>query len=102
MVRLISPYINEELNTISLNILTLPISKSPVRHRAQELSELLNNTDRIQEERKKARENKNKYSGVSSDQVRGGSLGPSSGGKYGGFGSQTVPNGGAESMYNSQ
>lgn len=56
----------------------------PVRNRAKELVELLNDTDKIRAERKKARQNRNKYQGVGSESLY------SSGGmgsRYGGFGS---------------
>lgn len=43
-----------------------------IRQRAKEITELLADSERIKEERKKARENRAKYAGVSSDQYRGG------------------------------
>ncbi|KAG1170906.1 hypothetical protein G6F70_007358 [Rhizopus microsporus] len=52
-----------------------------VRNRAKELVELLNNTDAIKEERKKAKKNRSKYTGVGSD---GGMMFASSGGYSGG------------------
>lgn len=53
-----------------------------VRNRSKELAEMLGDVDRIRAERKKARNNRNKFGGV-----EGGSLGGglSSGNKYGGF-----------------
>ncbi|KAJ3287606.1 Epsin-3, clathrin recruitment and traffic between the Golgi and endosome [Rhizoclosmatium sp. JEL0117] len=52
-----------------------------VRNRGNEIVVLLGDNDRIKEERKKARENRSKYTGVSSS---GGGFG-GSGNKYGGF-----------------
>lgn len=67
-----------------------------VRNRSKELSELLGDLDRVRQERKKAKQNKNKYSGVGNDAYSGsfsGSAGPSfksaSGSRYGGFGSDS-------------
>ncbi|PWN23665.1 ENTH-domain-containing protein [Microstroma glucosiphilum] len=61
-----------------------------VRNRAKELSELLSDVDRIRQERRKARANRQKYQGVSnSDFVPG-----SGGGRYGGFGSDSFNAGG--------
>jgi len=56
-----------------------------VRNRAKELSELLSDVERIRAERKKARNNKAKYTGVEG----GGGGGFSSSSRYGGFGSET-------------
>ena len=63
-----------------------------VRHRAQEIQELVNNEARVREERRKAAENKAKYSGYSASQMRtaaSGSSGASVGGasRMTGFGS---------------
>jgi epsin len=70
-----------------------------VRNRAKELVELLNNTDAIKEERKKAKKNRSKYTGVGSD---GGMMFASSGGyssgnyssnsQFEGFGSDSAQN----------
>lgn len=58
-----------------------------VRNRSKELTDLLSDVDRIRQERKKARATKNKYTGVEG----GAGLGPSSsGGRYGGFGSESA------------
>jgi epsin len=54
-----------------------------VRHRAQEIADLLNDTDRIKDERKRAKENRGKYKGVSADQMKYQGFGN----KSGGFGS---------------
>ncbi|CAK7262724.1 Epsin-3, clathrin recruitment and traffic between the Golgi and endosome [Sporothrix epigloea] len=59
-----------------------------VRNRAKELSELLGDVDRIRTERKKARANKGKYTGV------GSSMGNS---RFGGFGSDSGGFGGSSS-----
>ncbi|KAI0097903.1 hypothetical protein GGR51DRAFT_539555 [Nemania sp. FL0031] len=67
-----------------------------VRNRAKELAELLGDVERIRAERKKARTNKAKYTGV-----EGGSGGFSSGssGRYGGFGSESAGYGGSGGGY---
>lgn len=60
--------------------------------RAKEVIDLLGDDDKIREERKKAKENKTKYTGVSSAGVSSFS-GGSSGGRFGGFGSDSyAPN----------
>ncbi|POS74536.1 epsin-3 [Diaporthe helianthi] len=67
-----------------------------VRNRAKELTDLLGDVDRIRSERKKARANRAKYTGVEG----GGGLGFSSGGsssRYGGFGSESGGYGGGTS-----
>ncbi|THW06004.1 ENTH-domain-containing protein [Aureobasidium pullulans] len=63
-----------------------------VRNRSKELTELLSDVDRIRSERKKARQNKNKYSGVEGGAGLGGSMSTSSS-RYGGFGSESAPGG---------
>ncbi|KAI1105553.1 ENTH-domain-containing protein [Jackrogersella minutella] len=66
-----------------------------VRNRAKELAELLGDVDRIRTERKKARNNKAKYTGV-----EGGSMGGlSSSSRYGGFGSESSGYGGPPGGY---
>lgn len=62
-----------------------------VRNRAKELTELLSDVDRIRQERKKARANKQKYTGVegSASRIGGFSGSSGSGSRYGGFGSET-------------
>ncbi|KAG0169709.1 Epsin-3, clathrin recruitment and traffic between the Golgi and endosome [Apophysomyces sp. BC1034] len=59
-----------------------------IRNRAKELAELLSNTDLIKSERKKARVNRNKYTGVGSDTMYGMGSGVTSGGGNGGGGSR--------------
>lgn len=59
-----------------------------VRNRAKELTELLSDVERIRGERKKARANKAKYTGVEGGASGGFSSG--SGGRYGGFGSESA------------
>ncbi|KAH8905821.1 ENTH-domain-containing protein [Coniochaeta sp. PMI_546] len=61
-----------------------------VRNRAKELAELLSDVERIRNERKKARANKAKYTGVEG----GGGGGFSSSSRYGGFGSESGGYGG--------
>lgn len=63
-----------------------------VRNRAKELSELLGDVERIRGERKKARSNKAKYTGVEGG--GGGGFSNSSSGRYGGFGSESASYGG--------
>ncbi|EMR64610.1 putative epsin-3 protein [Eutypa lata UCREL1] len=65
-----------------------------VRNRAKELAELLGDVERIRSERKKARTNKAKYTGV-----EGGSSGFSSSSRYGGFGSESGGYGGGSTAY---
>ncbi|KAI0000233.1 ENTH-domain-containing protein [Xylariaceae sp. FL0662B] len=66
-----------------------------VRNRAKELAELLGDVDRIRSERKKARANKAKYTGV-----EGGTMaGFSSSSRYSGFGSESGGFGGPSSGY---
>lgn len=60
-----------------------------VRNRSKELAELLGDVDRIRQERKKARQTRNKYSGVEGGAGLGMSSGGSSG-QYGGFGSESA------------
>lgn len=62
-----------------------------VRNRSKELTELLGDVDRIRQERKKARANRNKFGGVEGGDMSGGL---SSGSKYGGFGSESAGYGG--------
>ncbi|KAI9202534.1 uncharacterized protein BJ171DRAFT_600800 [Polychytrium aggregatum] len=68
-----------------------------VRNRAKEIAELLSDTQRIQDERRKAKENRNKYKGVEggSGFSSGFSSGPSfssGGSRYGLFGSDSYSN----------
>jgi epsin len=68
-----------------------------VRNRAKELAELLSDVDKIRAERKKARQTKNKYIGVEGGLSGGFSNTPgsrSSGGRFGGFGSESADFGG--------
>ncbi|KAI9357543.1 hypothetical protein BD770DRAFT_420123 [Pilaira anomala] len=62
-----------------------------VRSRAKELAELLGDVDAIKAERKKAKKNRNKYTGVGSDGGMGGFAGGAgmSSGRYEGFGSES-------------
>ncbi|KAI8882989.1 ENTH-domain-containing protein [Backusella circina FSU 941] len=61
-----------------------------IRNRAQEIVDLLSNTDKIRTERKLAKKNRSKYTGVSSEANRyaSGSGGMGSGGSSGGGGSR--------------
>ncbi|KAF9994764.1 Epsin-3, clathrin recruitment and traffic between the Golgi and endosome [Entomortierella chlamydospora] len=62
-----------------------------VRNRAKEFAEMLSSVDRIKEERKRAKANRNKY--VGSEGSGGGFAG--TGSKYGGFGSDSYFDGGS-------
>ncbi|CAO3619578.1 unnamed protein product [Cunninghamella echinulata] len=67
-----------------------------IRNRAKELADLLSSTEKIKAERKKAKQNRNKYTGVGSESVHGGLSsggGFSSGGgsRFTGFGSDSLP-----------
>ncbi|KAJ3391543.1 Epsin-3, clathrin recruitment and traffic between the Golgi and endosome [Lobulomyces angularis] len=70
-----------------------------VRNRAKEITELLADNDKIREERKKAKENRAKYTGTASNPMStsGMSFGGSSNGfganRYGGFGSDSMRSG---------
>lgn len=68
-----------------------------VRNRAKELAELLGDVERIRAERKKARANKAKYTGVEGGSMGGGFSGGSS--RYGGFGSESGGFGGPSAGY---
>lgn len=61
-----------------------------VRHRAKEIIELVNDDTRLKDERQKALVNRNKYTGVSSQESRYGGFGSDSANKYSGFGSDSV------------
>ncbi|KAI0020783.1 ENTH-domain-containing protein [Xylariomycetidae sp. FL0641] len=65
-----------------------------VRNRAKELAELLSDVDRIRAERKKARANKAKYTGV-----EGGAMGGFSSSRFGGYGSESASYGGPSGGY---
>lgn len=66
-----------------------------VRNRAKEFAEMLGSVDRIKDERKKAKANRNKFvgseggGGIGSGGSGGGSGFAGSGSKYGGFGSDS-------------
>ncbi|KAI8099829.1 uncharacterized protein BX664DRAFT_363580 [Halteromyces radiatus] len=68
-----------------------------IRNRAKELADLLSDIDRIKAERKKARQNRNKYTGVGSESTSfgmgsgGGGFSSSSGSRFTGFGSDSLP-----------
>ncbi|KAK3951426.1 epsin-3 [Pseudoneurospora amorphoporcata] len=66
-----------------------------VRNRAKELTELLGDVERIRAERKKARANKGKFTGISG----GMSFSSGSSGRYGGFGNTSSGGGGSSSTY---
>ncbi|KAI9472692.1 ENTH-domain-containing protein [Coemansia mojavensis] len=74
-----------------------------VRHRSKELVDLVNDNERLREERKKAKENRNKYSGFSGgarmDGFGNSSMGSSSGNRSAGFGSTGFGSGGFGSRY---
>lgn len=76
-----------------------------VRNRSKELADLLSDLDRVRQERKKAKTNKNKYGGVGNDGMAFGgggggmSFNSASGSRYGGFGSDSF-NGEWTSVHN--
>jgi epsin len=57
-----------------------------VRNRSKELADLLSDLDKVRQERRKAKANRNKYKGVGNDSMSP-SFTSSSGSRYGGFGS---------------
>jgi epsin len=63
-----------------------------VRNRASEIATLLGDLEKIRQERRKAKANKTKYGGVGSD--GGMSFTQPGGGRFGGFGSESVHSGG--------
>jgi epsin len=63
-----------------------------VRNRSSELVKLLGDVDQIRNERKKAKNNRNKFSGFEGGMGSGGGM--SSSGRYGGFGSESMGYGG--------
>lgn len=65
-----------------------------VRNRSSELVKLLGDVDQIRAERKKAKNNRNKFSGFEGGIGVGGGGGMSSSGRYGGFGSDSMGYGG--------
>lgn len=66
-----------------------------VRNRAKELADLLSDVEKIRAERKKARSNRAKYTGVEGGAGLGGGMTSSgSSGRYGGFGSEETSSGG--------
>lgn len=68
-----------------------------VRNRAKEIAELLADVDRIRQERRKAKANRNKYGGTGND---GAAMSFTSGGsRYGGFGSETLGGASASGGY---
>lgn len=71
---------------------TFPDVSLPVRNRSKEIVELLSDVEKIRAERRKAKTNKSKYTGVSNE-----GWSPSSGTRYGGFGSDSFSSGGGGS-----
>ncbi|KAJ7868745.1 hypothetical protein B0H14DRAFT_3084018 [Mycena olivaceomarginata] len=66
-----------------------------VRNRSRELVELLSDVEKIRAERRKAKANKHKYTGTGNDGGMGGmSFASESGGRYGGFGNDSLGYGG--------
>ncbi|CAJ2500788.1 Uu.00g036410.m01.CDS01 [Anthostomella pinea] len=70
-----------------------------VRNRAKELAELLGDVERIRSERKKARANKAKYTGVEGGGMAGFSGSGAGSSRYGGFGSESAGSGGSAVGY---
>ncbi|KAJ5163177.1 uncharacterized protein N7500_005007 [Penicillium coprophilum] len=65
-----------------------------VRNRSSELVKLLGDVDQIRTERKKAKNNRNKFSGFEGGMGVGGGMSSSGSGRYGGFGSESMGYGG--------
>ena len=61
-----------------------------VREKARQVIDLLNDRERLLDEREKARQNRGKFGGVSSQKMQGFGSGDSLGRKYGGFSSQEL------------
>lgn len=72
----------------------------PVRNRSKELVELLQDVEKIRAERRKAKANKNKFTGVGNDGMSFGS-GGGGGSRYSGFGSDSLRGSGGGSGYTS-
>lgn len=70
-----------------------------VRNRAKELVELLSDVEKIRIERRKAKANRNKYTGVGNDGGYGGMSFSTGGSRYGGFGSDSLGGGGGGGSY---
>ncbi|KAH9829721.1 uncharacterized protein C8Q71DRAFT_789745 [Rhodofomes roseus] len=66
-----------------------------VRNRSKELVDLLSDVDKIRVERRKAKTNKSKYTGIGNDAMSY----TSGGGRYGGFGNDSAGYGGGGSGY---
>lgn len=67
-----------------------------MRNRSRELTELLSDVEKIRGERRKAKANRNKYTGTGNDAMSF----TSGGSRYGGFGSETMGYGGGGSDSN--
>ena len=74
-------YIDDKANDQGINI----------RNRAKEIAELLSDVEKIRQERRKAKANRNKYTGTGNDGL---SFATSGGSRYGGFGSESGGYGG--------
>ena len=72
-----------------------------VRNRSRELVELLSDVEKIRGERRKAKTNKSKYVGVGNDGMTGMSF-SGTGGRYGGFGSDSLGGGSGSSYGNGE
>ncbi|KAJ2490214.1 Epsin-3, clathrin recruitment and traffic between the Golgi and endosome [Coemansia sp. RSA 2050] len=64
-----------------------------VRQRSREIVELVQNSDRVREERQRAKDNRDKYSGYSNEGSTRAMEGFGGGGKYAGFGSESIGRG---------
>ncbi|KAG6850212.1 hypothetical protein H0H93_016391 [Arthromyces matolae] len=74
-----------------------------VRNRAKEIVELLSDVEAIRSERRKAKANKHKYTGIGNEGFGGGGFsgGGAGGSRYGGFGSDELGSGSAGGRYGS-
>lgn len=85
-------YVDEKMKDQGLN--GMFDLNSLVRNRAKEISDLLADNNKIRDERKKARENRQKYTGVASNSSSMSGMGfGNTGNKYGGFSSESYYSG---------
>jgi len=90
----------KDLMVCASTLIFLDLNLNPyptVRNRSRELVELLSDVEKIRAERRKAKANKSKYIGVGNDGFSGSMSFESGGGRYGGFGSDSLGGGGGGS-----
>lgn len=94
-------YIDERGKDQGINgMFCLNTSSTPyvpiVRTRSKEIVDLLSDLDRVRQERRKAKANRNKYTGTGND-----GMPFSSGSRYGGFGNESLDYGGGSGGFSS-